>query len=75
MEQSKKHSLVESCVKTAIGFVISYYAWKLMIIPVVERGYITLQDTFIITCFFTVLSIVRSYVVRRFFNWHLHRDN
>lgn len=67
MHQSKKHSLLEVCLGTAIGFIIAYTA-NLIIFPVFgwSLGY---GENFLLTCFFTVISIVRGYAVRRLFNW------
>lgn len=64
--QTKKQSLIESISNTAIGFVISYAA-TFLIFPLV--GFESnAGKNILITLFFTVVSIIRSYTLRRFFN-------
>jgi predicted membrane protein len=66
MKQTKKQSLIESLTNTAVGFLISLAA-TFVIIPLV--GYAsTFSKNLIVTLFFTVVSIVRGYVIRRYFN-------
>jgi hypothetical protein len=61
--------MVEALVNTAIGFCIAL-AGQVFI----TRYYgiaTTFQQDFLITCFFTGISILRGYAVRRLFNsWH-----
>lgn len=64
--QTKKQSLKESLTNTAIGFCISYIS-TFLIFPMVglqTNAKINLQ----ITIYFTVISIIRGYVIRRWFN-------
>lgn len=69
-DQSRLTSLVEVCLNTAIGFVVSAAAWPLI---ATMMGYpVTASHTVIVTSIYTVLSIARSYVVRRFFARGLH---
>lgn len=65
--QSRRHSALETALSTAIGFVVAFLA-NLVILP--AFGYTpSFSDNFLITCFFTAVSLVRGYCVRRFFNW------
>ena len=64
--QSKKHSLIESLTSTAIGLVINTTAQHL-IFPLYGM-YITWTQNFSIAIIFTVISIARSYIIRRWFN-------
>lgn len=67
MGQSRFMSAVEVCSSIAFGFSISYVA-NIVILP--AFGYaVTLSDAALIGAIFTVISIVRSYVFRRLFNW------
>ena len=61
--QPRKHSLIEAIAGTAIGFAVSVILTALIFpgIGIIENVRITL--------IFTAASIVRSYYVRRFFNW------
>jgi phosphate/sulfate permease len=58
-------------MSTAIGFVVSAAAWPFIAIMM---GYpVTASHTVIVTSIYTVLSIVRGYVVRRFFARGMHK--
>lgn len=66
MPQSKKMSATETIVSTCIGLVASLVSnlviFHYMGIP------ITLSENLGMTAFFTVISIIRGYFVRRVFN-------
>lgn len=70
--QTRLQSMVEALVNTGLGFVIALAAQVF-----ITRYYgipTTLQQDFLITCFFTGISILRGYAVRRMFNgWHHHQ--
>ena len=64
--QTKKQSFIEASTNTAVGFVISL-ASTFVIFPLV--GFESSPSkNIVVTLFFTVVSIVRGYVIRRFFN-------
>jgi len=66
--QSRLASFVESLASTALGFIVS-----MGILELVNRLWglrLDLGDNFLITSIFTLASILRSYLVRRFFNWY-----
>lgn len=60
--QSKKDSMKEIVCNTGSGFIVSYTV-TLCLLP-----YFAMMNAFSITCIFTVVSLVRSYVWRRLFN-------
>ena len=64
--QTKKQSFIESCTNTAIGFVISLAA-TFAIFPIVGIESSAGKNV-AVTIFFTVISILRGYLIRRFFN-------
>ena len=64
--QSKKYSLIESVTNTAIGFMISLLI-QIVIYPVMGIP-VTFSQNIIITMVFTLVSILRGYVIRRIFN-------
>lgn len=66
MQQTKKQSWLEAITNTLIGFVISLLA-TFFILPLwgVES---TAGQNLGITIFYTGISVLRSYVIRRFFN-------
>lgn len=69
MSQSKTHSLIESLVNVAVGYGIAL-ASQMLIFPLFGI-HISLQDNIVIGLLFTVVSIARSYALRRVFNrWH-----
>jgi len=70
MTQTRLGSLIESCINVLIGFWINFAA-NLAILPLF--GYTpTLAQNFQIGLLYTVISIARSYVIRRWFNAKLH---
>lgn len=72
MTQPKWHSFVEAWASTLIGFVISWIT-TILVFPIFGWP-ITMGKSFSITCVFTVMSVVRGYFVRRWFNAMLHRQ-
>lgn len=64
--QTKKQSLIESLTSTTIGIIIGIVL-NLTILPVF--GYpVSLSDSLWISVIFTIVSIIRSYIIRRWFN-------
>ena len=60
-------SAVEASANVAIGYLVSVAA-NLLILPLF--GYdVSVADSFAIGMAFTVVSLVRSYALRRAFNW------
>jgi hypothetical protein len=67
--QSKTQSMIESISNVAIGYLVAL-ASQLAVFPMFGIN-IPLADNISIGAWFTVISIIRSYVVRRMFNrWH-----
>lgn len=64
--QSRLMSAVETATNIAVGLVVSFMA-QLVIFDVYDIS-ITVSQNVEITLFFTLVSIVRSYALRRFFN-------
>ena len=64
--QSKMESIIETLTNVGIGWLISFIA-NMLVLPLF--GYnINLTDGVLISIIFTIISIVRGYVVRRWFN-------
>ena len=64
--QTKKQSLIESLTSTTIGIIIGIVL-NLTILPIF--GYpVSLSDSLWISVIFTIVSIIRSYIIRRWFN-------
>jgi hypothetical protein len=68
--QTKFQSLIEVLVGTALGFIIAFCAQLWIMHHYAIQS--TLQQDFFITLFFTGISILRGYAVRRLFNWIFH---
>lgn len=68
MSQSKLASLVEVATNMAVGFIVSVYA-QAVIFPLYGFSTLSLTENVQIVTIFTIISMVRSYLVRRFFNW------
>jgi len=64
--QSKYHSFLESLTNILVGYFVAL-ASQLLIFPFYGI-HIPLSDNILIGAWFTVISIVRSYVLRRWFN-------
>ena len=64
--QTKKQSLIESLTSTTIGIIIGIVL-NLTILPIF--GYpVSLSDSLWISVIFTAISVIRSYIIRRWFN-------
>lgn len=70
MSQSRLSSFIEALMNVAIGFSINYIA-NLLIFPLFDM-HISLADNFWLGMIYTIISIVRSYVIRRWFNAKIH---
>jgi membrane protein implicated in regulation of membrane protease activity len=64
--QTKRHSMLESITNVAVGFVITLVCSP-FIYTLCGMEY-TWGQLGWVTVIFTALSIVRSYIIRRFFN-------
>lgn len=65
MSQTRRMSLVETCVSIAIGFVVSV-AITAVVMPLYGHD-VTFSQNIQITLIFTVASVLRGYLVRRAF--------
>ena len=72
MNQSRLESLIEASINIGSGFIVSLLLWTFVIVQVWNLP-VNMSQNLIITGLFTVLSIVRSYIWRRFFNAGLHK--
>lgn len=66
--QTKRKSLMETVTNTVVGFGVSSALWPLAITPVFHI-HPSLAENFAITAVFTVASLLRGYLLRRFYNW------
>lgn len=64
--QSKKHSFIEAIVNTFIGFITTLVISPLLYyICNIKANLFQITE---ITILFTIISILRNYIIRRWFN-------
>lgn len=66
MNQSKKQSLTETVISTFIGLAVSLIT-QIVVFPLYGME-VSFNQNIQITIIFTVVSIARGYLVRRYFN-------
>ncbi len=71
MQQTKMESFIETMLNIASGFLVSMVVWW-AIAPLYGIP-ITMSSNLQITGIFTVTSIIRSYLWRRFFAIGMHK--
>lgn len=71
MKQRKIHSFLEALTNTAIGWIVSFVFWITVVRPLfgIET---TMAENVHITNLFTVISILRGYLVRRWYEIYLN---
>ena len=69
--QSKRSSLVEAAINTVIGYVISLLV-QLVAYPAFGHSF-TLMQNLGLGVVFAIVSLLRGYVIRRWFNQYIHR--
>lgn len=72
MSQSKKGSFIEACANIAIGYTIAVLA-QMAIFPLFDV-HIEHHEHMLMGLFFTVVSLIRSYSLRRLFNYLHTKD-
>lgn len=72
MRQTKLESLIEVNLNIAVGFCVSLAFWTFYITP--RYGFdVSFVQNLEVTGWFTLLAIIRGYLMRRFFNAGLHK--
>ncbi len=64
--QSKRQSAIESVTNIAVGYLVAVLS-QIAIFPMFGIA-VSLGDNLAIGAWFTVISLVRSYAIRRIFN-------
>lgn len=67
--QTKKQSLIEATTNIIIGYIVAFIS-QIIIFPLFDIN-ITIQDNVLIGLYFTIISLIRSYLLRRYYN-HKH---
>ena len=61
--QTRRHSLIESLSNVAIGYIVALIS-QIAIFPLFNI-HVPIKDNILIGLYFTVISIIRSYILRR----------
>ena len=69
--QSRVESLLESSINILIGYIVAVLS-QLLIFPIFNI-YVPLSDNLLIGAYFTAISLLRSYIIRRYFNKKFNR--
>ena len=64
--QSKKESLIETLTSVFVGWLIGVIL-NMLVLPLFDYD-VSLTDGVLISIIFTAVSVVRGYLIRRFFN-------
>ncbi len=67
MSQTKLGSIAEAWANIAVGFAVNFTA-NMLILPLFGFATLTFRTNFEIGLLYTLISLVRSYVLRRWFN-------
>lgn len=67
--QSFRESIKEAWTNVAIGFGINFVA-NLVVLPL-DGHHVTPAGAFWIGCIFTGISVCRSFLIRRWYNWRM----
>lgn len=65
--QSRRQSMIETAISVTIGYLVALVS-QIAIFPLFGI-YATMTDNLLIGAWFTAISVIRGYAVRRFFNW------
>lgn len=71
MNQTRIESLLESMVNICIGYFVALIS-QILVFPMFDIN-VPLSVNLWIGAWFTLISLVRSYVIRRWFNAGLHK--
>jgi hypothetical protein len=70
MQQTRLSSLIESVINIIIGYCVALIS-QIAIFPLFGI-HVPLSTNLWIGAWFTIISLVRSYIIRRWFNARLH---
>ena len=70
MKQARLTSLIEASTNTLIGFAVSFGIWPM--VAIITGFTYTSGQHWAIVIIFTISSVLRGYLVRRFFNSSIH---
>jgi len=68
MHQTKRQSFIETCTQTAIGWFVSLLTWYAVLWTNIFDVNMSFTENLQLTTIFTVVSIARGYIIRRFYD-------
>ena len=71
LRQTRLGSFIEAWINVLIGFWINFFA-NLLILPLIGF-HISIEQNFFIGFLYTLVSVARSYVIRRWFEKRIHK--
>lgn len=71
MTQSRKGSMLEAVINVIIGYSINFTA-NALIFPLFG-WHLSVRDNLTLGVIYTVISLIRSYAIRRWFNRYIQR--
>jgi len=72
--QAKRQSLLETIFSTAVGFIVTLLTYEFVVNPIWNLT-TSFHENLGITGVFTIVSVARGYLIRRFFNWLNNKNN
>lgn len=67
MGQSKAYSWFETAVNISVGFCVALIAQNI-VFPLMGWT-VSFGENLVVASFFTIVGVIRMYLLRRFFNW------
>ena len=64
--QSKRESMIETLTSVFVGWLIGVVL-NMLVLPLFDYN-VSLTDGVLISIIFTAVSVIRSYIIRRWFN-------
>jgi hypothetical protein len=68
MHQTKWQSFIETCTQTAIGWFVSLLTWYAVLWSNIFDVNMSFSENVALTTIFTVVSVARGYIIRRFYD-------
>ncbi len=65
--QTKTGSMIEACANVAVGYLVAVTS-QILVFPLVGIIGVEFHTNLLIGAIFTVISLMRSYILRRWFN-------
>ncbi len=69
--QTPRGAIIEAWLNIAVGFAVNFAA-NFLLLPLVGASF-TAAENFALGWIYTAISIVRQYVIRRYFNNAIHK--